>query len=326
MEYIIFTGGEKNELFDLLFADLKEMSNVTIDSGMLHLSKFKEKLWKLHHNKKMNMKKPMPFRAVWNKYSPLNNYIEKLTNGDICLVFSNISIEYFEPAYLNSIKKKYKVKLVLYFLDAYDTYYASRAKISRSQIDFDEVYSFYEEDAKKYDMRYFNSYYSVVKDKERIAPSHDIFFWGSDRGRGQMIESAFQAMKNEGIDADFGICYSDDSRSKVDGIVYNQPLEYNELLERMNESRCIMDIVGEYSNGMSLRVFEAIAYNKKLISNNQSIRKLKYYNSEYMQIVDSFDAIDYEFIKDKGEVDYQYDNEFSPVNWIKELDEVLKNR
>ena len=50
-----------------------------------------------------------------------------------------------------------------------------------------------------------------------------------------------------------------------------------------------------------------------------------FYNDKYMKIFKNIEDIDTEWVKSKEKVDYKYNNEFSPINIIKEI-EVLERK
>ena len=322
MQFLIFTGGEKNDLFDLLFSDLSGLPQVSLHSELPRIPAKLQKLWTLHHAPGLNERRPLPFRNGWSRYASLYNYTwdEK---EDYCLIFSNISIGFYEPGFLNLLKKKHGVRLVLYLLDSYDSYYSKQARIARGQIDFDRVYTFHKTDAEEYGMDFFDTYYSCLSIEENKS-SPGAFFWGSDSGRGPMAEQIHEVLTAGGIPADFGICYSDPLRTKREGIIYDMPLPYLKMLSRMSAKDCIVDIVGEYSKGISLRPYEAVVYGKKLLSNNPMVKTMRFYNPEYMQIFDDPGEIDLDFLRSSGEAEYGYHNEYSPVVWIKRLENELK--
>ena len=322
MQFLVFTGGEKNDLFDLLFTDLLGLSQVTIHSELPHIPARLQRLWKLHHAPSLNEQRPLPFRTGWSRYSSLYNYTwdEK---EEYCLIFSNVSIGYYEPGLLNRLKKERGIRLVMYLLDSYDSYYSKQARIARKQVDFDKVYTFHEPDAKQYKMDFLDTYCSRLSIDEKVS-SPGAFFWGSDSGRGKTAEQVYKILTEGGITADFGICYSEPDREKVKGIQYDMPLSYPEMLSRMSAKDCIVDIVGEYSKGISLRPYEAVVYGKKLLSNNPLVKTMRFYNPEFMQIFDDPREIDLNFLRSSGKAEYHYHDEYSPVVWIKRLEKELK--
>lgn len=87
----------------------------------------------------------------------------------------------------------------------------------------------------------------------------------------------------------------------------------------MLNTNVIIEILQKGQNGSSLRYFEAVCYNRKLLTNNPNIEKLPFYNPEYMKVFSSSDDIDVEWVKKKGEIDYGYDRSFSPYYLLSKM-------
>lgn len=312
MKYLIFTGADKNDLFGLLMEDLKNDARVTLNPNVPQIPDNLDFLWRLHH------KYPLPFQNIWAKYAPIEEKI--FETEPYCLVFNNVSICRFEPSLLIKWKKKYNVKLVLYLLDVLDSYYCKDVRRILAKTPFDKIYTFYKADALQQGFTYFDTYYSSLSpDKSPDAWSGtktDLFFWGTDGGRRKMIESVYDVFSAAGYQTNFGICYADENSHKP-GITYNQPIPYPEVLRRISDSRCILDIVGDYSKGVSLRYFEALTQGKKLITNNPLVKDMRLYNPAQVLVFENPSDIDPAFLELPFE--NSYNNEFSPLHWIDHL-------
>lgn len=384
MKYWIFTGGEKNELFHQLMSDLEGMENVVLIDKLPQIPEKYHKIWELHHNIKLNRFGTLPFRNLWYSYMPFDEKV--LQGGEHCLIFNNVSAGYFESGLLKKWKKKYHLKLVFYFLDVYDSYYAKQARWFIQQVPFDFVYSFYQEDVRKYHFRYLDCYYSKLDVHDKVSQAETnievmqpdkvkkVFFWGTDGGRRPFIEAAAQRLADLGASGKFGICYTEAAEeSKIISselsveyeleeknqtsqiqetdllksscgykpaeqfqttenhiiascklsrgieIIYNQPMEYPEVVQAVQNSDIILDAVGDYSKGVSLRYYESFAYNKKLITNNPLVKKMRGYNPDRILVIDSPAEISKEFLE-KELPGQEYENQFSPVHFIEELE------
>ena len=64
MYYLIFTGGEENELFDDMFADLRERENMRCIPDVPQVAGALRPLYRLHHARSLNRKRPLPFRGI----------------------------------------------------------------------------------------------------------------------------------------------------------------------------------------------------------------------------------------------------------------------
>ncbi|WP_291098578.1 MULTISPECIES: hypothetical protein [unclassified Empedobacter] len=104
-------------------------------------------------------------------------------------------------------------------------------------------------------------------------------------------------------------------------IMLNKPFTYQECLEISNESKILIDLKREEHDGLSLRFFEAMNYNNKIITNNKSVAKYDFYNPNNIFITDfknlegleSF--IQKPFIKISDEIINQYNFKY----WINRI-------
>ena len=318
MNYVIFTGGERNSLFNQLFSDLEGLNNVILKPGISHIPNNLQGIWKKHHSPNLNKNHLLPFRSIWNKYSILDAYKNE-NYRDYCFVFNNVSIEYMEPSLLKYLKRKYNIKLVLYLLDTFKSPYTRHAKLAMKYVNFDKIYTFHKADATD-GINYFDMYYSKQEIAKQEDYNNDVFFWGCDFGRAKIVEDVHKLLRENNISSDFGLCYVDDNHTKLDGITYNKPIEYDEVLKRLENSACILDVVGDYSGGVSLRYFEAVVYGKKLLTNNPLVKDMRFYNEKYIKVFKDINDIELDFLKNNEDVDYGYRDEFSPIHFIELLE------
>ena len=79
---------------------------------------------------------------------------------------------------------------------------------------------------------------------------------------------------------------------------------------------CVVDVrvlLQKGQQAQSIRYFEAIVYNKKLLTNNRHLEELPFYNSHFMRCFRDASEIDWNWVKKPEDIDYQYDGSFSPV-------------
>ena len=71
-------------------------------------------------------------------------------------------------------------------------------------------------------------------------------------------------------------------------------LDYNEVINRIAQSKTILDFVVEGQKGITLRPMEAIFHSKKLITNNKDVMNYNFYNSDNVFILghDSLEKIE----------------------------------
>ena len=90
-------------------------------------------------------------------------------------------------------------------------------------------------------------------------------------------------------------------------------------------ANCIIELLQENQKAQSLRYFEAVVFNKKLLTSNENIKKLSFYDKRYMKVFKNLEDIDFDWVNKKEEIDYNYKNEFSPIYIIEELEKIQKS-
>lgn len=93
---------------------------------------------------------------------------------------------------------------------------------------------------------------------------------------------------------------------------------YDEILRRTLSANVVLDII-KNDMPLTLRVYEAVVYNKKLLTNNRKILTFKYYDPRYIQFFESVEDIDWDWIKEVSDVDYGYMGDFSPKKILSQL-------
>lgn len=110
-------------------------------------------------------------------------------------------------------------------------------------------------------------------------------------------------------------------RYKNAGIgISNQFLSLEENHQKVKESAVLVDILNTIHNGLSFRIFEAMKYHKKLITNNLTIKKYDFYNPNNILVLEN--DKDYEqipsFLTRKYEpLPQEIYEKYSFTNWIK---------
>lgn len=211
------------------------------------------------------------------------------------------------------------VKFAMVLYDSFSNRSAQRA-ISLIPL-FDKVFSFDEEDAKKHGLQHIYSTFSTphyLKADANYKSSAFFIGTGVDREEELNEDLSYIASKIDGCK--FGIVSVKNQRYK-DLIEYNKPITYQEEQMYAYNTKCIVEIVKCGQSGITLRTCEAIAFNKKLLTNNASIKNLPFYDPRYMSVFETTKDIDIDFIRDNRKVDYKYDGYFSPKRIIKLLAE-----
>lgn len=142
---------------------------------------------------------------------------------------------------------------------------------------FDYVVSFDRADCLKYGWIYYPGVYCKREEvcrklhKTRNVIDSDVFFIGRNKNRLKEIKLIYRKLKEVGLNPHFIVTSVSESEIDDSGIVYNQPLSYEEVLDYVRRTKFLLEIVQKGQTGSTLRTFEAITYSKILITNNHSL-------------------------------------------------------
>lgn len=158
---------------------------------------------------------------------------------------------------------------------------------------FCELWTFDSFDAKRYSLNLNCQFYDInslviqpYKNKSKRA-----FCACVDKGRYKTLKNIQTLLQSNNIECDFllvrdvGQTYADEDYEWIS----NQGIPYSEFLYRTLQSDIIVDLVQPNQTGITVRVLEALFYNKKLITNNIFIKQYDFYNSDNIFIYEQDD-------------------------------------
>jgi hypothetical protein len=296
-----------------LYRDLINSKRVTpyfsmpkYSSGILNFIR------RVHLSFKISRIVNLPFKWIW--YKDLLNELKP----DECLIFSTLAVTRFDVAGLRKIKNHpAHPKMVLLIIDSLqaDSPHLNFVRNKIKEFEWDLILSFDKTDCEKYGFQYLGySYYSI---DENIVPSDkfcDLYYIGANKGgREDIVNNVYLAAQKRGIVCNFNIVDPHMKSLGVGMTIYGKWIPYHSVLEDTLSSNCILEVLQEKQKTQSARYFEAICYNKKLLTNNARITELPFYDSRYMHIFNKIEEIDFDWVKRKEDIDYHYAGEFSPV-------------
>ena len=172
----------------------------------------------------------------------------------------------------------------------------------------DEIWTYDKYGANKFGLTYNTQFYNKYIKLKDISHNFDIVFLGANKNRNDLIEKYQKIFEEKDIKCKFKIVNSSDEK-----------VSYEEYLEFISDGRILLDIVAEGVTGITLRIMEGLFFNKKVITNNLTIKEYDFYNENNFFIIenDNFEQLE-EFIKrdyipTKEEILKKYDFE----EWIK---------
>ena len=319
--YVIFTSLDGYSSY--IYGDLLRLDNVEFIDYSFNHTKFPSLYRKLYHlhNSKINWYVELPGKSIWNKL--IYNRKRSSTNL-LCFVFFMSDLRRNKEPLFKYLKKQYPgCRMVMYFEDIV----ASRGPVGKSYLDFnlldkyfDLAISYDKNDCKKYGFHYYPTSYSVqeISDNEAIQQS-DVFYCGMAKRRYDDIKTDYDCFVAHNVISDFVVVSNKEMMfEKRNGIVYRSSyLSYGEYLQHVKKTKCILELMQEGATGYTLRVWEALVYGKKLLTNNPAILEAPFYDPEQFRYSKHITEEDITFVKQKATIRPRLIEEVSPVNFLK---------
>ncbi len=194
---------------------------------------------------------------------------------------------------------------------------------------FDKIYTFDQNDAKKHGFEHISNY--IYLDKKELNPNkvyrNDLFIISSIDERLGLLNKVADYCSNHNITFKFIIVGKKRPQNINSNIEFTtENIFLNDLLEELDESKIFLDLIRKNQNGLSFRIFEALAYQKKIITSNQSIKDYDFYSPNNILVLDENNPIiPKEFIESNYEpLSEEVYNKYTIQVWVDRVFE-LKN-
>lgn len=322
IKHIFFEGSL--ETGKIIMNDLIKKSNVKIIyKNNAFNSKILSKLFNIHMSQLLNKHVKLPFKKIWFKKLIGTDY-----HNDDTIIFTFIA-GWFDRELHSWLRKYYpNGKQVLFLRDTVNYYEKAIPSFIGNTLNdvFDLVISYNPIDCSQYGFKYSPVFISKFEATNSHKYSNsDIVFIGHAKDRLQLLQKLYDLFTSHGLKCDFYITGTiNKEREYTNGINYaKKKLTYENYLSRVISSNCILEIIKGDTQGGTYRYWEAVYYNKKLITNWQGIKDFKFYDERYMMYFEDINDIDLSFIKENCSVEYNYKSENSPVKLLEFLEKNL---
>lgn len=311
-----------NGYYSICIEDLYNQENITVVNYPLECKPlFLRLIYRFFLSLKSHFQNCRIIKLIIRFFYPLYLPIcEK--NGKYCFVFIS---DIWDIQFMKYLKKKYpESKIVMALRDLVKTKRFYKELLEANLVDYWMSYD--KGDCEEYNMFYFSEFESKIEiSTDSNVPSSDVFFTGRAKQRLPKLIECYDYLTSLGLKCLFIILDApEEQKQKRDGIVYtNQYMTYRRMLEYSIRSKCLLDINQEGATGYTSRFLEAVIYNKLLLTNTRGIEKHPLYDSRYIKEFQSIDEVPSSFFENKDDIKYNYKNEFSPLNFIRRVDEVV---
>lgn len=244
------------------------------------------------------------------KAGNINPDLNNLDSEDCIIVFDS-GIE--ENSVLKWFANKYSDKrLIFYYWNPVFT----GIKPNKIPSKF-ELWSYSPSDCKKYGMKYNSTFYFDCFGKTHVDMQRDVFFIGKDKGRGKRLR---KIEKFFNLDKLSYLFYLVPTHPRLKSKKSQKPrIPYEKMLDYINESRAVLDYYIDPQAGLSLRTMESIFFEKKLITNNETIVGYDIYNVQNVYTIEDLGKRNLkEFLASPFvSISEEIRNKYLFSNWIK---------
>lgn len=257
----------------------------------------KNKLWYYHNSIRLNSYVPLPLKRIWY---PEYFKVKNPENVKLILFFEYVAPAY-DKQYLRYLRKKYP-NAVLAFYIVNPINHENRRYLERILPLYDKVISFDEKEAAKNGFLYFNGLYERDDAIRESGDKSDVFFVGKGKDRLDMIHDIYRYLTARNIKCEFYVNNVEKEKQLTGtGIHYNCWLNYKQVLQRVADTKCVLEILQGEQHGFTIRTCEAVTYKKRLITNNQFLKKQPFYDPRFMCVIKKASDIPVDFISDAAE-------------------------
>lgn len=173
---------------------------------------------------------------------------------------------------------------------------------------------------------YFDCYEKIINEAE---PKYDVYYLGTYDNRIDEVIQICKELYDLGLKLDINIA-TDGSKSKNKKLkqfpfikILNKKISYKENLTQMANSKIILEITNNsIHNGYSFRTFEALGYDKKLITTNNLIKNADFYCEENFHLYENTANLKSFLKKEPVEIDIKIKEKYGFTNWINHVLEI----
>lgn len=319
----IYTGDHSwSEVF---FNDIINLDNVKFFYS--DYENFNSKLLKFinicHYSRKIRKIIGCPFKNI--VYKKLFAYKFK-NNNPVCFIFQGNKFKFYNDIdYINELRRRYpNGKIVLYMIDIVSKNPYLNIEYANNTFDF--IITYDKADAEKYNWIYIPTPFSKVEvDKSIEQAPTDVYFCGEAKERFNALLDIYDRLEKNGVKCNFYLPNAPINQDEKirNGIHFRTRISYRENLSRLNMAKCNLELMQEGAVGFTPRLWEAIIYDKHLISNNKAIKESPYYYPEGIHFIDE----DLESIIEKINKPIIYPphikNLLSPMNFLNIIEHYL---
>lgn len=216
------------------------------------------------------------------------------------------------------------------FTDRYVAYlYDSLARCPAQHLFrfFDKVFSFDKNDAETHGFELITNYNYFADYPLITKTEYDLVYLASYDNRMLKAIEIAKKVRNFGKKPQFFVTGKKSWKKKISNpdkefmTFRRKRIQHEEIPALYGNSKVILDLVRENQDGLSFRVFEAMALHKKLITNNKTINDYDFYNPKNILLInDDLSNLQKDFFETEyEELPQEVYEKYTLRNWVKTI-------
>jgi len=223
--------------------------------------------------------------------------IENLPLQDIIIV---INPDTFSRTIINSLKLKTK----RYIAHNYDSLVRHPLPDNHKEL-FDKVFSFDIEDVKNNNFLHLLNNFIYTEKRVSVAPKNKAFMILSKSKEREIILNRIATIfdRKNITNYEFIVVNTELTQDVNNNILHTtESISLDEVAKKVSNAEILIDLVRTNQSGLSFRFYEAMAFEKKIITNNKNVMLYDFYNPNNIHVLeDDFNDIDDAFLNTKYE-------------------------
>ena len=224
----------------------------------------------------------LPYEQIW--------YNKKLNGFKTYIVICTTSIN--KGFFIWLRQNNPECRIICYFTDVIKKGDFREALLDVLVSNNCEIWSYYQEEALKYtqyNMRYNPTCYAESNFeaalKERKEPEYDIFFIGTDKGRLDTILRLQKETENQNLSWLLYVTPTHGSDTSKWKEYKKNHICYKDAMKLQIKAKAVLEIIPEGPKAYTLRVWESLYLDQKLITNNTAVKELDFYDSNNIYVL-----------------------------------------
>lgn len=259
-----------------------ELKRRNIDTNHIDASKFKHKYKSIFERIAINFKNKDYKKQIKQKglEEYILNQLEKFGNQDSILFIRPDKVSKKTHLEIKKTTKNY----LAYIYDSCNRFPIEH--LLRGV--FDEIFSFDIKDVKKYNFTFISNYiYMEKREVDATELNNIIFIVISIDERFEFLNKIAKYLSSQEINYKFIAVGKKIPKEANRNIIFSRKaLLPSDLQKDFEYSKIFLDLIRKDHNGLSFRIFEALAMQRKIITTNKSIQQYDFYNPNNILILD----------------------------------------